>query len=107
MILPRKNDRPIPKFIRERIKVRSGNCCEYVDENGRCSRNTGLSMHHMGHRADGGVNSENNLLHVCGFHRRLLHGEYNRGGKRYKIKEEYQINPDIEVTEYKYEELKE
>lgn len=71
---PHKNNRPIPKGTRDKVKHRSQNRCEYVDEKGRCNRTTGLSIHHLKYRIDGGSNAMSNLLHVCGFHRRLLHG---------------------------------
>jgi hypothetical protein len=71
---PYKNKHPIPKTIRNKIKHRSQNRCEYIDEKGRCNRTTGLSIHHLTHRINGGSNKTDNLLHICGFHRRLLHG---------------------------------
>jgi hypothetical protein len=44
---PHKNNRPIPKGTRDKVKHRSQNRCEYVDEKGRCNRTTGLSIHHL------------------------------------------------------------
>jgi 5-methylcytosine-specific restriction endonuclease McrA len=69
-----KNTKPIPKLLREKIKHRSNNRCEYMTAKGRCNRTTGLSIHHIIHRKDGGENSAKNLIHICGFHRRLSHG---------------------------------
>jgi len=70
----KKNSTQVSNFTKERIQLRSKGMCEYIDKDGRCKKTTGLTRHHLVPRSDGGKNSLKNIILVCNYHRRILHG---------------------------------
>lgn len=57
----------IPKAVRKAVEERSGKCCESVDKMGnRCCRWDYMgSVHHRLSRAQGGKDTEVNLIWLC------------------------------------------
>jgi hypothetical protein len=66
MTLP-KNSRYISISIKEKLKKRSGNCCEYISPitGLRCSEKRGLEFDHIQPFAKGGTNDIRNLRLIC------------------------------------------
>jgi 5-methylcytosine-specific restriction endonuclease McrA len=76
----------IPEPIKKAIYKRAGNKCEYTDNQSRCIKTTGLSIHHKNPRSNNGRNSMDNLILLCAFHRKVEHGliKLDENGMRIK-----------------------
>ncbi|WP_198524803.1 HNH endonuclease [Paenibacillus phocaensis] len=57
------------------IREESGHTCEYIDSatGERCSHPAEGEPHHIRTRGSGGDDRRENLIHLCGWHRRLFH----------------------------------
>lgn len=57
------------------IREESGHACEYVDLSSeeRCNHSAEGEPHHIRTRGAGGEDIRENLIHLCGYHHRLLH----------------------------------
>ena len=66
----------IPKKVRLEVEERSEKLCEFRDEmDNRCLRSCPrAAYHHKRHRSQGGENTPENLLFLCGFHHAMMHG---------------------------------
>ena len=82
--IPITKRKPIPAAIEHAIKLRDGNQCTEVHENGsRCENTRWLHIHHIKRVADGGTNELDNLTTLCSVHHELHHQmEFELGSKK-------------------------
>ena len=67
-----KNSRYIPTAVKQKIKIRSNQRCEFVSKNGvRCSSCFKLEYAHIVPYSRGGLNTANNLMLLCKAHNQL------------------------------------
>lgn len=58
--------------LRRRVRARDGNACRW------CFRTTGLEVHHIEYRSQGGLNSVYNLICLCRGHHAMVHEDKAR-----------------------------
>lgn len=81
----------IPESVKKKVLERSGGLCEFILISTRIPVGTvcgcsgdwrGLVMHHIRRKGMGGskkLDTEENLMMVCGYHHSLLHGIKEKG----------------------------
>ena len=67
----REESRYIAMKVRQTIRERSGDRCEYTENGRRCESKSGLEFDHIEPHALGGANTEENLRHYCKCHNTL------------------------------------
>ncbi len=64
-----RNTRVVPGWLRRQLQHRDGGRCRFPG----CGGRRWLQAHHIRHWADGGPTDLDNLILLCGHHRRFLH----------------------------------
>jgi 5-methylcytosine-specific restriction endonuclease McrA len=72
--------RYVPAAVRRAVAERDGECCAYVDDEGRrCRETSALELHHLEPHARGGPPTEANLSLRCRAHNALAaEGDFGR-----------------------------
>ena len=66
--------KPLPAATEHAVKLRDGNQCTEIHEDGtRCENTRWLHIHHIKRVADGGTNELSNLTTLCSIHHELHH----------------------------------
>ena len=82
--IPIAKRKPIPAATAHAVKLRDGNQCTEIHEDGaRCENTRWLHIHHIIRVADGGTNELDNLTTLCSVHHELHHQmEFELGYKK-------------------------